>query len=105
MKRAPFLGAAGAVLLSGCGGHHVMRAIPGVAPSASNLTPQNLRFVPQVAEAIPDSVLAHPIIGEARRFDGKTAPAGWMLAQGQTVQIADNRPLFSILGRIAGGHG
>jgi microcystin-dependent protein len=50
-------------------------------------------------------VLARPIIGEAWRFDGAVAPAGWMLAQGQTLQIADNPKLFAVLGTVAGGDG
>ena len=106
MKRAPFLGAGAAVILSGCGGH-VMRALPGVAPSSLVNKPSSKarRLVPEFAENIPDNVLAHPIVGEAWRFDGAVAPAGWILAQGQTVNIADSRPLFSILKTIAGGDG
>jgi hypothetical protein len=50
-------------------------------------------------------VLNNPIIGEARRFDGATAPALWMLAQGQSLPVAGNKPLFSVLGTIAGGDG
>src|SRR4029077_7406953 len=63
------------------------------------------QLVPQVAEAIPDGVLTGPLMGEARRFDGTVAPERWMLAQGQTLNVADNRQLFSILGSIAGGDG
>ena len=108
MKRAPFLGAAGAVLLSGCGGgHHAMQALPGVAPS--NPISPNAKFsgtlVPATADPIPDSIINSPIIGEARRFDGAAAPSGWMLAQGQAIAIADNPKLFSILGHPAGDHG
>ena len=44
-------------------------------------------------------------MGEARRFDGAVAPHGWMLAQGQALDIAQNRHLFSILGVSAGGDG
>jgi microcystin-dependent protein len=45
--------------------------------------------------------LNNAIIGEARRFDGSAAPAGWVLAQGQALPIADNPKLFSILGHPA----
>jgi hypothetical protein len=107
LKRAPFLGGASAVLLAGCGGHHVMRALPGVAPSSSTSSSktnsQHGKLVPDVAEAIPDTVLTHPILGEARRFDGAVAPPGWMLAQGQALPIASNHPLFSVIGKIGGG--
>jgi hypothetical protein len=50
-------------------------------------------------------VLKNPIIGEARRFDGATAPAGWMFAQGQSLSVTGNRPLFSVLGTTGGGDG
>ena len=103
MKRAPFLGAAGAVVLSGCGAHHVMRALPGVAPTGPQ-APSTFagRLVHDKGEPIPADVLAHPIIGEARRFDGTTAPSGWMLARGQALNVAENRRLFSVLGQLAG---
>jgi microcystin-dependent protein len=106
VKRAPFLGASAAVLLAGCGGHHVMRALPGVAPSStssSKTNSQHGKLVPDVADAIPDSVLANSIIGEARRFDGAVAPPGWMLAQGQALPVASNHPLFAVIGKIGGG--
>jgi hypothetical protein len=83
-----------------------MRALPGVAPSSLNPTSgQGGRLVPATADPIPDTVLTRPIIGEARRFDGTAAPSGWSFAKGQTVNVADNKPLFSILGTIAGGDG
>jgi len=102
LKRAPFLGAAGAVLLSGCGGHQVFRALPGVAPSNSSnqAFPQSGKLVPAAAETIPDSVLANPIIGEARRFDGKVAPSGWVFATGQRFPVANNPKLASILANV-----
>lgn len=102
MKRAPFLGAAGAVLLSGCGGHQVFRALPGVALSNSSTHPstQSVKLVPAVAEKIPDSVLANPIVGEAWRFDGKVPPSGWAFATGQGVPVASNPKLASILANV-----
>jgi len=106
MKRAPFLGATGAVLLAGCGGNHVTSSpLPGVAPSSpTNPKPQSLQLVPTVADPIPANVLAQPIIGEARRFDGAVAPSNWMLAQGQAINVSDNPQLFSVLGTSAGGN-
>jgi hypothetical protein len=77
-----------------------MRVLPGVAPASKNQA-----FPDVAAERIPDSVLTRPIIGEIRRFDGTVAPSGWALTGGQTVNIADNRPLFSILRTVAGGDG
>lgn len=102
MKRASFLASSAAVTLTGCGGHHVVNALPGVASSS----PQNggARF--SAAEPIPDSVINMPIVGEVRRFDGTIPPSrSWMLAQGQQLNVADNPHLFSILRTVAGGDG
>jgi microcystin-dependent protein len=82
-----------------------MKALPGVAPSFANksVSPSSSNSDP--ADPIPDNVLANPIIGEARRFDGAVAPNRWMLAQGQTIAVTDNRPLFNVLGTAGGGDG
>jgi hypothetical protein len=106
LKRAPFIGSAAAVLLAGCGGSHVMRALPGVASSSSAAKSTSRgALVPLAADPIPSNVVANPIIGEAWRFDGTVAPSGWMLAQGQALQISANTRLFSILGTAVGGDG
>jgi len=107
VKRAPFLGAAAATILAGCGGSHAMRALPGVASSNSSSPSGKFSgtLVPVTADPIPDTVMNNPIIGEARRFDGSTVPAGWVLAQGQALPIADNPRLFSILGHSAQDRG
>ncbi len=87
-----------------------MQALPGVAPNFVDKQPNSLvkqlsASVSDPADPIPANVLANPIIGEARRFDGAVVPSRWMLAQGQPIAIGDNRPLFSELGTIAGGDG
>lgn len=103
MKRALFLGSTAATALAGCGGRHVMQALPGVAPASSN---RSVSAGTTAAAAIPAAVLANPIIGEVRRYDGATAPnSAWMLTQGQQIKIADNPHLFSILRTVAGGDG
>ena len=97
MKRAPFLGAA-AVLLAGCGGHNVLRALPGVGSFKQNQnSTASFRLVPDAAELIPANVLASPIIGEARRFGGSTAPSGWLFAQGQTLQVSQYPQVTAVL--------
>jgi Phage Tail Collar Domain len=79
-----------------------MRALPGVAPSQNkNGISSGLRLVPESAEPIPDNVLAKPIIGEARRFDGTTPPAGWVWAKGQSLGSAQYPQLSSILKHVA----
>jgi hypothetical protein len=54
---------------------------------------------------IPPWVLAHPLLGEVRRFDGSVAPQGWMFCQGQLLPIAAFPRLFAILGKSGGGNG
>jgi hypothetical protein len=105
MKRAPFLGITGAALLAGCGGHGGAQSIPGLTSPASQPSKKPLQLVPAVADAIPDSVLQTPFVGEGRRFDGAVAPNGWMLAQGQSLTLAAYPTLFSVIGTMGGGDG
>ena len=44
-------------------------------------------------------------IGIIKIFAGTFAPKGWMLCQGQLLQISSNSALFSILGNSYGGDG
>ena len=105
MKRAPFIGAA-AALLAGCGGRNVLRALPGVdSLQQGHQSTASLRLVPEAADVIPANVLASPIIGEARRFDGTTAPSGWMFAQGQTLQVAQYPQVTAVLRNRSAANG
>ncbi|MGP0063237.1 MAG: phage tail protein [Isosphaeraceae bacterium] len=49
--------------------------------------------------------MANPYVGEIRLFAGNFAPTGWALCQGQTLEIAQNEALFSLLGTTYGGNG
>jgi microcystin-dependent protein len=44
-------------------------------------------------------------IGEIRLFASNFAPKNWAFCQGQTINIASNTALFSILGTVYGGNG
>jgi microcystin-dependent protein len=46
-----------------------------------------------------------PYVGEIRMFAGNFAPAGWAFCQGQTLAIADNDTLFTLIGTTYGGDG
>jgi len=46
-----------------------------------------------------------PFIGEIRMFSFGFAPRGWALCNGQSLSIAQNQALFSILGTTFGGNG
>jgi len=49
--------------------------------------------------------MADPFIGEIRIFAGNFAPRSWTFCNGQTLPIAQNTALFSIIGTIYGGDG
>jgi microcystin-dependent protein len=44
-------------------------------------------------------------IGEIRMFSFDWAPKGWLLCQGQTLQIAQFQPLYALIGNNYGGDG
>jgi len=46
-----------------------------------------------------------PLLGEINLFAGNFAPRGWAMLNGQTLPIAQNTALFSILGTQFGGDG
>ncbi len=49
--------------------------------------------------------MSNPYIGEIRMFAGTFAPAGWALCDGQSMPIADNDALFTLIGTTYGGDG
>ncbi len=49
--------------------------------------------------------LENQYLGEIVPFAGNFAPKGWALANGQLLSIAQNQPLFSLLGTMYGGDG
>ncbi|MCC6372032.1 MAG: tail fiber protein [Bacteroidia bacterium] len=46
-----------------------------------------------------------PLLGEIKIFAGNFAPKGWYTCEGQTLSIAQNTALFSLLGTFYGGDG
>ncbi|MEM1445683.1 MAG: tail fiber protein [Planctomycetota bacterium] len=46
-----------------------------------------------------------PFLGEITMFAGNFAPRGWSFLDGQTLPIAQNQALFSLLGTTYGGDG
>lgn len=49
--------------------------------------------------------MSDQFIGEIRIFGGNFAPQNWALCNGQTMPIAQNTALFSLLGTMYGGDG
>jgi microcystin-dependent protein len=49
--------------------------------------------------------MAEPFIGEIRMFGAGVVPRGWMACEGQTLGIATNQALFSIVSTQFGGDG
>ena len=46
-----------------------------------------------------------PFIGEIRMFGGRLMTLGWAFCAGQTLQIAQNDALYSLIGTTYGGDG
>lgn len=46
-----------------------------------------------------------PFVGEVRLFAGSFTPGGWAACDGQTMALAQNTALFSLLGTMYGGDG
>ena len=49
--------------------------------------------------------MGQPFVGEIRIFAGNFAPAGWMMCQGQLLDISENETLFNLIGTTYGGDG
>lgn len=49
--------------------------------------------------------MSDPFLAEIRLFSYARAPRGWALCNGQTMSIATNQALFSLLGTTYGGNG
>lgn len=49
--------------------------------------------------------MSEPFIGEIKMFGGTFAPRNYAFCNGQTLPIAQNQALFSILGTTYGGNG
>jgi microcystin-dependent protein len=49
--------------------------------------------------------MSDPYIGEIRMFGGNFAPVGWLLCQGQILNISDYDALFNLIGTTYGGDG
>lgn len=62
---------------------------------------------PAREEEVPGlgSTTGEVLIGEIRPWVGNGIPAGWVLADGQTLPILQNTALFSVLGNRYGGNG
>ena len=46
-----------------------------------------------------------PFVGEIRLFGGNFQPVGWVFCNGQTLPVAGNEALYSLLGTTFGGDG
>src|SRR5271170_2037339 len=55
--------------------------------------------------SLPAPAQVEPFIGEIRYVGFNFAPPGWALCEGQTLSIAQNTALFSLLGTTFGGNG
>ena len=49
--------------------------------------------------------MSSPFAGQIMIFAGNLAPDGWAICEGQTLSIAENQPLFDLIGTTYGGDG
>lgn len=49
--------------------------------------------------------MTSPYIGEVRMFGGNFAPANWAFCNGQSMSIANNTALYTLIGTTYGGDG
>lgn len=49
--------------------------------------------------------MPQPHIGEIRMFSGNFAPSGWLLCNGDLLEISDYEQLFEVIGTTYGGDG
>jgi microcystin-dependent protein len=60
----------------------------------------------RLIEGGPQGVnMSDPYLGEIRTVPFNFAPAGWAICEGQTLSIAQNTALFSLVGTYYGGNG
>lgn len=64
-----------------------------------------LQLAVAIGADIKQLMLALPNVGEIRGFAGATAPAGWLLCQGQVLSTAEHPELFEVIGNAYGGDG
>ncbi len=78
------------------------------APVPYNTVQPSLALEPLIAINAPypsGASQAATFIGQIAYFAGNFVPAGWELADGQTLSIASNSVLFSVIGTTYGGNG
>jgi len=78
------------------------------APVPYNTVQPSLALEPLIAVSAPypsGSSQAATFIGQIAYFAGNFVPAGWALADGQTLSISSNAVLFSVIGTTYGGNG
>lgn len=64
-----------------------------------------LQLAVAIGADIKQLMLALPCVGEIRGFAGASAPAGWLLCQGQLLNTAEHPQLFEVIGNAYGGDG
>lgn len=64
-----------------------------------------LQLAVAIGADIKQLLAAMPNVGEIRGFAGATAPAGWLLCEGQVLSVAEHPQLFAVIGNAYGGDG
>lgn len=81
----------------------------GAGAPFTNLQPsQGLNYVINIGGAFPSRSSGgnpSPFLGQVALFGGNFAPSGWAFANGQSIDLANDNGLFSVLGTTFGGDG
>ncbi|MCO7556193.1 phage tail protein [Metapseudomonas otitidis] len=64
-----------------------------------------LQLAVAIGADIKQLLAGMPNVGEIRGFAGATAPAGWLLCQGQVLSTTEHPELFAVIGNAYGGDG
>lgn len=72
---------------------------------ATNLTALVELIGNDVKDLLDEIASIKPYTGEIREYAGVSAPAGWSIAAGQVLNIADRPALFAVIGNMYGGDG
>lgn len=87
-------------------GGSAMSGTSGGSSAFSNGQPTlDLNYIVNVAGPFPAGSAEAPFLGQIGLFAGNFAPGGWLFANGQTLPVAGNDALFSLLGTTYGGDG
>jgi microcystin-dependent protein len=77
----------------------------GGGPLTPSPVPETLSLTYMIAVDAPAGAAAFPMLGAIGLFAGIDPPAGWLVADGSILPLAQYVPLFEVIGTAFGGNG